>query len=213
MSEIVVAQGDRIVVGADRQAVLSVVSIADLQGPVGGIPLATGFRLPMQNVHLAWYEYARCHGSYAGHPPARDWNLETMGNTDLGEPLVAPWSGIVITATNIGGSVGRVIQLLGVTPAGEMVLWAGWHLHTIEVSPGQVVQVGELIGSIGNADGRYAGAHLHEQIAVVNGSYGIPSPATFTTDTRYQWRDPLEFYVEHGVDPALVEHASLFDGG
>ena len=135
-----------------------------------------------------------------------------MGNTDLGEPLIAPWSGIVITATNIGGSVGRVIQLLGVTPAGEMVLWAGWHLHTVEVAQGQVVQVGELIGSIGNADGRYAGAHLHEQVAVVNGSYGIPSPATFATDTRYQWRDPLEFYVEHGVDPAIIEHVSLFDG-
>jgi len=212
MTETIVDQGDEVVIGNHRQAVVLITSIADLQGAVDGIPFATEFMLSMKNIHLAWYEYALYKGPYAGHPPARDWNLESMGNTDLGEPLVAPWSGIVITAADIGGSVGRVIQILGLTPEGEMVVWAGWHLHSIDVSQGQIVQVGDLIGSIGNADGRYAGAHLHEQIAVVNGSYGIPSPSAFTTDLRYQWRDPLNFYVEHGVDEALVERMSLFDG-
>jgi hypothetical protein len=59
---------------------------------------ATEFGLPMQNLEKAWYEAAH-RGPYNVHPErCEDWNLETLGNTDLGEPLVAPWSGVVIAA-------------------------------------------------------------------------------------------------------------------
>jgi hypothetical protein len=209
MSDIAVQAGDLITIGASA-AVLQVIQANGIQP--GDFPFAVEFRLPMQNLDKAWYEYAASQGSYAGHPPARDWNLESLGNTDLGEPLVAPWTGIVITAANIGGKVGRVVQLLGLTPEGEVLVWAGWHMEDVVVKVGQIVHVGSAIGTIGNAGGIYS-AHLHEQIARIGGKkyYGIPSPATFTTDTRYEWLDPLEFYPARGVDADLVRRVSRFD--
>ena len=179
-----------------------------------GIPLATVFRLPMLNLDKAWYEATRRYGPYNYHPErCEDVNLETGGNTDLGEPLVAPFSGLVLSAWNWKGSVGRVVQLLGVTVAGEMVVWAGWHLQAMEVAAGSVVRVGEPIGKIGNADGYYEGAHLHEQIVVV-GVLGVPHPALFPgTDARYGWQQPSRFYVEHGVDADLVRRCAEWKEG
>jgi hypothetical protein len=172
---------------------------------------ATEFGLPMQNLEKAWYEAAH-RGPYNVHPErCEDWNLETLGNTDLGEPLVAPWSGVVIAAAQYGGGVGRVIQILGLTIEGELLVWCGWHLHEMYVRVGQPVEVGQLIGSIGNADGRYAGAHLHEQICIV-GASGIPGPTVFAADRRYEFVQPSKFYVAHGVDPELVQRVTAFDG-
>ena len=193
---------------AVRRMMLGLVEI-----PAGiGISLATSFRLPMLDLNQPWYEATRRYGPYNYHPQrCEDWNLESGGNTDLGEGLCAPFSGIVISAHDWGGGVGRVVQLLGVTPLGELIVWAGWHLHTVDVRTGQVVEVGEEIGSIGNADGRYLGAHLHEQICVIN-EWGIPTPRTFASDGRYDWQQPSVFYVARGVDADLVGRMTLFDG-
>ncbi len=178
----------------------------------GDAILADEFRLPMKNLHKEWYEATRVFGPYNYHPArCEDWNLETGGNTDLGEPLVAPFSGIVLSAHNWGGGTGRVIQLLGVTKDGAIVVWAGWHLKDVLVKAGQLVRVGDLIGSIGNADGRYAGAHLHEQICVVNQN-GVPAPHTFASNNNYDWKQPSAFYVEHGVDVELVRRVTERDG-
>lgn len=195
-------------VAAQRLAVERVVIPAGI-----GISLATSFRLPMMYLDKAWYEATRRYGPYNFHPErCEDWNLESGGNTDLGEALCAPFSGIVLSAHDWGGGIGRVAQLLGVTLLGEMIVWAGWHLHDLGVRTGQVVEVGEEIGSIGNADGRYPGAHLHEQICVIN-EWGIPAPRTFASDGRYGWQQPSVFYVERGVDADLVQRATEFDGG
>ncbi len=181
--------------------------------PAGiGISLATRFRLPLVNLDKAWYEATRRYGPYNYHPQrCEDWNLESGGNTDLGEDLCAPFSGIVLSAHDWGGGTGRVVQLLGVSPVGELIVWAGWHLHTVEVQTGQVVEVGEPVGTIGNAGGRYRGAHLHEQICVVN-EWGVPAPNTFASDGRYDWRQPSAFYVARGVDADLVRRVAGYDG-
>lgn len=183
----------------------------DMPHPASGIPLATQFRLPMANLEKAWYEAAHL-GAYNYHPErCEDWNLETLGNTDLGEPLVAPFTGLVLAAANYGGGVGRVVQILGRMEDGTLVVWGGWHLHEISVRPGQIVQMGDAIGSIGNADGRYAGAHLHEQICIVNAA-GIPGPTVFASDARYAWQQPDRFYLAHGVDAALIKRVTAMDG-
>jgi len=171
------------------------------------------FRLPMADLDQPWYEATRVYGPYNFHPQrCEDWNLESGGNTDLGEGLVAPFSGVVLSAHDWGGGIGRVIQILGVTRAGEMIVWAGWHLQEMFVSPGEIVwKGGPPIGTIGNADGRYAGAHLHEQICVVN-AWGIPGPRTFASDGRYDWRQPSRFYEEHGVEADLVRRVAERDG-
>lgn len=177
-----------------------------------GLGYAIQFRPAMQNLELSWYEATRRFGPYNYHPGrCEDWNRESGGNTDLGEPLVAPWNGLILSAHNWGGGVGRVIQMMGISIQGEILVWAGWHLEEIFIQPGQIVQMGELIGSIGNADGRYAGAHLHEQICIAN-EWGIPSPSTFASDGRYDWRQPSQFYISRGVDPDLINRLTEFDG-
>jgi len=177
----------------------------------GSPPVAERFRLPMQNLEKAWYEATRVYGPYNYHPGrAEDWNLESGGNTDLGEPLVAPFGAIVLAAANYGGGVGEVVQLLGREQDGALIVWAGWHLQDIAVQVGHIVAVGDAIGTIGNADGRYAGAHLHEQICVVNAA-GIPHPTTFASDNRYDWRQPSVFYAERGVDPVLIRRVTRRD--
>ena len=212
MSEITAGTGDKITLGGGSTVLQVLRANGGSQVSTVGLPFATEVRMAIQNTGLAWYEFATYKGSYAGHPAARDWNLESMGNTDLGQPLAAPFAGLVITAADIGGRIGRVVQLLGIFPDPLIVVWAGWHLKDISVVVGQVLQVGDAIGTIGNADGQYS-AHLHEQIAVVGGRkyLGIPSPSAFTTDSRYEWVDPLEFYPARGVDPALVRRMSRKD--
>ncbi len=185
--------------------------LSEVPGILSPIPRATAFRLPMKHLEKPWYEAAHL-GPYNYHPDrCEDWNLETMGNTDLGEPLVAPFSGLVLAAANYGGGIGRVCQILGITPSGALIVWGGWHLHSLFVAAGLVVEIGDPIGSIGNADGRYAGAHLHEQICLVNLA-GIPAPTTFASDNRYAWQQPSHFYLDHGVDPDLIRRVTLMDG-
>ena len=177
--------------------------------PVVGIPLIDKVRMPIKNLHKAWYEASVVYGKYDGHPErAHDWNLETGGNSDLGEPLVAPFNGLVVQAAQYGGGYGRCIGIVGVTPQGELIYWQGRHLHTMTVKSGQIVWAGDPIGSIGNADGRYAGAHLHEQICIGE----VPGATQDWQNTRYNFVQPSRFYVEHGVDPALVERMRKHDG-
>jgi hypothetical protein len=178
----------------------------------GGIPLATAFRPAMQDLDQAWYEASQRFGPYNYHPDrCEDWNLESGGNTDLGEPLVAPFAGVVIGAYEWSRQVGQVIQILGVTVEGQLICWSGWHLQSMEVEAGDVVDVGQPIGAIGNAGGYYSGAHLHEQICIVN-LWGLPAPATFAADRRYAWQQPSRFYIDHGVDEALMARLVAYDG-
>lgn len=179
--------------------------------PVAGIPFASEFRLPF-DTSKAWYEATRRYGPYNFHPErCEDWNLESGGNTDLGEPLFAPFAGLVLNARNCGGTVGRVVQILGFVENVGAIVWTGWHLHQIAILAGVIVEVGAMIGSIGNADGWYRGAHLHEQICIV-GSQGVPSPTTFASDDRYDWQQPSKFYVARGVDAETVHRCTEYDG-
>ena len=174
----------------------------------GAIPFATEFRLPMRDLDKRWYEATRRFGRYNSHPEkCEDWNLESGGDTDLGERLVAPFAGIVSSAKDHGGAWGKVIQIVGWLPDGARVIWMGAHLRDMFVSPYDIVTIGQEIGTIGTAGGRYA-AHLHEQIAVGR----VPEPYVFAADARYDFRQPSVFYVEHGVDAELVRRVTEFDG-
>lgn len=172
-----------------------------------GIPWADTFRLPMKNLDQPWYEATRVFGPYNGHPEfCEDWNLETGGNSDFGEPLVAPFSGIVINAYNANGAWGRIVRILGLTPRWELITWMGAHLAEIAVEAGQIVRVGDDIGAIGNVRGRYA-AHLHEQICVGQ----VPGPEVYGTARHYDFRQPSQFYLQHGVDADLIARVTERD--
>jgi len=198
----------------DLKAGESITVTCICESQAGGFPYADTFRLPMMNLEKAWYETTQNprFPPYNYHPQrCEDYNLESGGNTDLGEPLVAPFAGIIIAAHDWGSSLGNVIQLLGVTRTGEQIVWAGWHLLEIAVSAGQIVGVGDAIGAIGNAGGYYAGAHLHNQICIAN-KWSIPAPTTFAADDRYHWVRPSRFYLERGVDAEMVKRVCEWDG-
>jgi hypothetical protein len=167
--------------------------------------------LPILNTDAAWYEATRRYGPYNHHPyRCEDLNLESGGNTDLGEPLVAPFNGLVLAAGQFYGAVGRVVQILGIV-RGRVAVWCGWHLKEVTARVGNLVRMGEAIGSIGNADGKYAGAHLHHQVCYLK-SASVPHPTTFPTDDRYGWVQPSHFFQTNGVDPELVERVHAWDG-
>jgi hypothetical protein len=183
---------------------------AEATGVMTGIPLVREVRLPMKNLDKPWYDPAARWRPYNHHPErCQDRNLESGGDTDLCEPLVAPFDGVVLAARDYRGKIGRVVQILGLGAEG-LIVWAGWHLENTLVSPGQIVSVGQPIGAIGNADGVYA-AHLHEQISV-GSKHGVPQPRVFPGSPRWNWVRPDDFYKAHGVDVALVERVTAFDG-
>lgn len=170
-------------------------------------PTASSFILPMKNIQKKWYEATRKFGPYNGHPEyCEDWNLESGGDSDLGEPLIAPFTGLVINAYDAGGAWGPIVRILGRTEEGELVTWMGAHLDEFFVKVGQIVHIGDDIGTIGTGNGRYA-AHLHEQIC----TGAVPGPSTFGTDRRYNFWQPSKFYLEHGVAPELIERVTLYN--
>jgi len=170
--------------------------------PVAGFPVIDKVCMAIKNTDKRWYEASSRYGRYDGHPErAEDWNLESGGNTDLGEPLVAPFDGLVVNAAQYGGGLGRIVSIVGVTKAGILVTWQGRHLQTMAVKAGQVVKCGDPIGSIGNADGRYAGAHLHEQIIMGE----TPGPTEDWRNARYNYVRPSEWYISMGVSRAMVD--------
>jgi hypothetical protein len=164
--------------------------------------------MPIVNTHKAWYSADSLFGPYDGHPArARDWNLESMGNTDLGEPLQAPCDGWVVYAQNAGGGHGLVVSFVAVVD-GEIVNWHWKHLQRADVTQWERVTQGQPIGAIGNAYGQYSGAHLHEE--VVRGA--ITAPTQDWRDPAFEYVDPAEWYIAHGVDRALVDRMTQYDG-
>lgn len=71
-----------------------------------------------------------------------------------GTPVRASWSGVVLSARAEGGWGNRIIIDSGIYKA------AYNHLQSMAVSPGEVVQAGQIIASVGTT-GFSTGCHLH----------------------------------------------------
>lgn len=71
-----------------------------------------------------------------------------------GTPVRATWTGVVLSARYEGGWGNRVIVDSGIYKA------AYNHLQTMAVSPGEIVQAGQIIASVGTT-GYSTGCHLH----------------------------------------------------
>lgn len=163
---------------------------------------------PLKNIHKAWYEASQLNGPYDGHPyQAEDMNLETGGDSDLGEPVVAPFYGLVIHAKDYGGAIGGVVSILHRFDDGSVVTWQGRHLQKITVKVGDRLLPGTTIGEIGNCQGRYA-AHLHHQISVG----AVPGPTQNWTDPKFNFVQPSEWFKQNGVPEDLVERLVKKDG-
>ncbi|WP_298540999.1 M23 family metallopeptidase [uncultured Aquimarina sp.] len=91
-----------------------------------------------------------------------DWNGVGGGNSDLGDSIYSIANGYVSFAEDIGGGWGNVIRIIHkYKDKYYESLYA--HCKTITIKAGDFVKKGDLIGTIGNADGLYL-AHLHLEI-------------------------------------------------
>ncbi len=134
-----------------------------------------------------------------------DWNLDTGGSTDLGEDVRAIAHGVVTAAYDYGGAWGKIVTIehtiIGAGDPNYEVMESQYaHLEGMYVSVGDTVSRGDLIGTVGDADGYYSAAHLHfelrwdESMAANAGGYGCFDVSSGTVD-------PTVFIDSHRVWP------------
>lgn len=120
-----------------------------------------------------------------------DWNGMGGGNSDFGDPVYAIADGRVVSCEVVGGGWGNVVRIIHPVNDGESVEAVYAHLAGMSVCDGDLVKRGQVIGTIGDADGAYP-AHLHFEIRTkpglgLGGGYG----------RKDSFCDPSEFIDRH----------------
>jgi murein DD-endopeptidase MepM/ murein hydrolase activator NlpD len=128
-----------------------------------------------------------------------DWNKNTGGNTDCGEPVYAIANGEIAYAEDAGPGWGNVIIVTHTLPDGTRVQSLYGHLQQI-LKSGGVVRKREQIGRIGNANGRYL-CHLHLELRGENARDWDRPGGGYARD-RTGWLDPSDLIDER----RKVEH-------
>ena len=119
-----------------------------------------------------------------------DWNKNTGGNTDCGEPVYASADGVITYAQDAGPGWGNVVIIEHTLPSGEKIESLYGHMQTILKTDGEVKKR-EQIGKVGNANGRYP-CHLHFEIRTSDcPMWNQPGPGY--SNERKGWVDPSDF--------------------
>lgn len=121
-----------------------------------------------------------------------DWNANTGGNSDLGQPVYSVANGYVTFAKDIRGGWGNVVRVLHRLPDDTYIESLYAHCDTVLVSTGAWVRRGDKIGTIGNAHGLYW-AHLHFELRT-NTTMGIGGGYSAKQDG---YVDPTAFIQQH----------------
>lgn len=119
-----------------------------------------------------------------------DWNKNSGGNTDCGEPVYAAGNGIVSFSGDAGPGWGNVVIVTHSLRNGTKVQTLYGHLQSIAKSEG-VVDRREQIGKIGNANGKYL-CHLHFELRESTSWMWDKAGPGYSTD-RSGWLDPSDF--------------------
>jgi murein DD-endopeptidase MepM/ murein hydrolase activator NlpD len=162
-----------------------------------GLPLADGFDFPVGRPDASGYYDAQPFGRN-GHL-GEDWNANTGGNTDLGDPVYSIAHGVVTFADDLGGGWGNVVRVAhAYEEDGEVRHVESFyaHLDAISVQEGQTLRRGTRVGTIGDADGHYI-AHLHFEL---RDRIGMPHGPGYSDDTA-GWLDPKRFIRAHRPKP------------
>jgi len=124
-------------------------------------PMAVRFDVPLGSEHGALVYNAQpfLTNSHLGD----DLNGVGGWNSDLGDPVYAVADGLVLFAGWPSDGWGNVVVLLHELPDGRMIETFYGHLKNIKVPVGKQLRRGEVLGTVGNANGRYL-AHLHFEI-------------------------------------------------
>ena len=126
-----------------------------------------------------------------------DWNKNSGGDTDCGEPVFAAAEGAITYAENAGSGWGNVVIITHKLKNGELVQTLYGHLQTISKTKGEVKKR-EQIGTIGNAGGKYL-CHLHFELRTADCPMWNQAGAGYSAENR-GWLDPSDFIDRHRKD-------------
>jgi murein DD-endopeptidase MepM/ murein hydrolase activator NlpD len=146
-----------------------------------------GFDFPVGPPDATGYYDAQAFGE--NDHLGNDWNGVRGGDSDLGDPVHAVATGVVIEATDHGGGWGNVIRIAH--GCGDRIESLYAHLDAVEVMPGQPVARGQRIGTIGTAHGQYL-AHLHLELRAAH----LPLGGGYSAD-RSGYLDPTAYIRSH----------------
>lgn len=119
-----------------------------------------------------------------------DWNKNSGGNTDCGEPVYATANGTIVFAENAGIGWGNVVIIEHNLPNGVKVQTLYGHLQKILKTSGEV-KLREQIGEIGNADGKYL-CHLHFELREETCPMWNEAGGGYSAENK-GWLDPSDF--------------------
>jgi murein DD-endopeptidase MepM/ murein hydrolase activator NlpD len=119
-----------------------------------------------------------------------DWNKNSGGNTDCGEPVFATANGRIVFAGDAGPGWGNVVIIDHRLSSGDLVESLYGHLKDITRTEGEVAKR-EKIGTVGDGNGRYL-CHLHFEIRTENASAWNTAGPGYSPD-HTGWVDPSEF--------------------
>ena len=146
---------------AQNQAIMdanaALLAGAEAEGAAGRIS-RDGIDLPTSSDKGVWPTSGPITSPYGYRVNPIGGHSELHDGVDIappcGTPVRASWTGIVLSARAEGGWGNRIIVDSGVYKA------AYNHLQTMAVAPGEVVQAGQIIASVGTT-GYSTGCHLH----------------------------------------------------
>lgn len=119
-----------------------------------------------------------------------DWNKNSGGNTDCGEPIFAAANGLITYAGDAGPGWGNAVIIEHTLPDGTRVQSLYGHLQEISKPSGQVKKR-EQIGTVGNANGAYL-CHLHFEIRDESCPLWDQIFVGYSP-IRFGWLDPSDF--------------------
>jgi murein DD-endopeptidase MepM/ murein hydrolase activator NlpD len=125
-----------------------------------------------------------------------DWNRNSGGNTDCGEPVYSAANGVLTHAEDAGPGWGNVVIVTHTLPDRSKVQTLYGHLQNIIKTSGEV-RKREKIGTIGNANGKYL-CHLHFELREQSSPMWDTAGPGYASE-RSGWLDPSDF-----IDGRLV---------
>lgn len=127
--------------------------------------LADGFDHAVGKPDAKGYHKAR--GFWPNGHLGEDWNGNSGGDTDLGDPIYAIGNGVVVLSEDVKVGWGNcvIIRHAYRDTTGKIEMIDSLYGHLLErlVKVGQIVERGGLIGKMGSNNGMYP-AHLHLEV-------------------------------------------------
>lgn len=155
--------------------------------------LTDGFDFPVGAPNAKGYYNAQKFG--VNNHLGDDWNGVGGGNTDFGDPIYSVGKGRVTEVSQFYGGWGKVVRVAysfqeNNTEKQVESLYA--HMDSVFVKNGDILNRGQKLGTIGNAEGIYL-SHLHFEI---RNKIALPLGQGYSKD-QTGYLDPTKFIKAH----------------